>query len=59
VTQHLVVVKQNDPRTFWSWEQNQNDDVVVPFQHILMFLVSMLDEGDIAETVQGCRLNSN
>jgi hypothetical protein len=31
VTQHLVVVTQNDPRTFWSWDQIQNDGVVVPF----------------------------
>jgi hypothetical protein len=30
-----------------------------PFQRILILLVSMLDEGNIAETVQGCRLNPN
>jgi hypothetical protein len=25
---HHVVVTQNDPRTFWSWDQNQNN---IPF----------------------------
>jgi hypothetical protein len=31
VMQHLDVVTQNDPRTFWSWDQIQNDSVVVSF----------------------------
>jgi hypothetical protein len=31
VTQHLVVVTQNESRTFWSWDQNQNDNVIIPF----------------------------
>jgi hypothetical protein len=29
--QHLVVVIKNDPLIFWSWDQNQNEDVVIPF----------------------------
>jgi hypothetical protein len=29
--QHLVMVTQNDPRTFYSWDKIQNDDIVVPF----------------------------
>jgi hypothetical protein len=28
--QQLVVVTQHDPQTFWSWDWNQNDGVVVP-----------------------------
>ena len=31
VMQHLAVVTQNDPRAIWSWDQIQNDGVVVPF----------------------------